>query len=39
MNKHTAEYLKKQPLWHDSDLMISVAAAFIVGFLIGMVIL
>ena len=38
MNKHTAEYLKKQPLWHDGDLIIGVLAAFIVGFLIGMVI-
>ena len=38
MNKHTAEYLKKQPLWHDGDLLLGVVMAFIVGFSIGWVI-
>ena len=38
MNKHTSEYLKNQPLWHDCDLLLGVIMAFMVGFFIGMVI-
>jgi hypothetical protein len=39
MNQHTKDYISRQPLWHDRDLLISMALAFIVGFLIGMVVL
>jgi hypothetical protein len=35
MNQHTKDYINRQPLWHDRDLLV----AFMVGFLIGMVIL
>lgn len=38
MNDHTDEYLKKQPLWHDCDLLLGVIISFTVGFFIGMVI-
>ena len=31
--EHTREYLKHQPLWHDSDL----AKAGLVGFVIGLI--
>jgi hypothetical protein len=40
MNYHTRKYLEKQPLWHDSDLVIAallggvLSAIMILGFLL-----
>ena len=38
--KHTQEWLKRQPLWHDKDLWIFFAfgslAGLMVGFLLGL---
>ena len=34
--KHTQEYLKSQPLWHDSDMFKAAAVGAVVGFLIGL---
>jgi hypothetical protein len=40
MNYHTRKYLKKQPLWHDRDLVIAalfggvLSAIMILGFLL-----
>jgi hypothetical protein len=33
--KHTQEWLKKQPLWHDADLFRFFVVGMLVGFLIG----
>jgi len=33
---HTQEYLKNQPIWHDSDLFKAAAVGAVVGFLIGL---
>lgn len=35
--KHTQDYLSKQPIWHDSDLLKFTAIAFTVGFILGAV--
>ena len=32
---HTQEYLKSQPIWHDSDLAKAFAAGIVVGLIIG----
>jgi ElaB/YqjD/DUF883 family membrane-anchored ribosome-binding protein len=34
--ENTKEYLKKQPIWHDSDLFKAAAVGAVVGFLIGL---
>jgi ElaB/YqjD/DUF883 family membrane-anchored ribosome-binding protein len=36
LDPHTKEYLKKQPIWHDSDLFKAAAIGAVVGFLIGL---
>jgi hypothetical protein len=36
--KHTQEYLKSQPLWHDRDLFKALAIGIAVGFVLGAVI-
>lgn len=36
--KHTQEWLKKQAVWHDSDMFKAVAFGAFVGFLIGLII-
>ncbi len=33
--KHTQEYLKAQPIWHDSDVAKFVSIALVVGFFFG----
>jgi hypothetical protein len=33
--EHTKEYLKKQPIWHDSDLAISLCIGFAIGTAVG----
>ena len=33
--KHTQEYLKSQPLWHDSDLYKALAIGLVIGFVLG----
>lgn len=33
---HTKEYLKHQPIWKDNEMYGAMAAAFIVGLLIGL---
>lgn len=32
---HTKEYLKNQPLWHDSDMFKAFAVGILVGLIIG----
>jgi hypothetical protein len=32
---HTKEYLKKQPVWHDRDVVKFVSIALVVGFFFG----
>jgi hypothetical protein len=36
--KHTQEWLKKQPLWHDKDLFYFLALGIGIGFLIGVLV-
>jgi hypothetical protein len=33
--EHTKEYLKAQPIWHDSDMFKAFAVGIIVGIIIG----
>jgi hypothetical protein len=35
LSKHTKEYLKTQPVWHDRDIAKFVSIALAVGFLFG----
>jgi hypothetical protein len=35
---HTKQYLKTQPLWHDSDMFKTFAVGIIVGTLLGLAI-
>ena len=34
----TREYLKKQPLWHDSDLIKAAVVGAVIGFILGLTI-
>jgi len=36
--KHTQEWLKKQAIWHDRDVVIFVSWALVIGFVIGWVV-
>ena len=36
--KHTQEWLKKQPVWHDADLFRFFAMGAFLGFLIGLIV-
>ena len=36
--QHTKEYLKKQPVWHDSDLFRFMFFGFVIGVLVGIII-
>ena len=33
--EHTKQYLKKQPIWHDCDLAISLGIGFAIGLVVG----
>jgi hypothetical protein len=33
---HTKQYLKNQPLWHDSDLVKAGLVGFIIGLILGL---
>ena len=33
--EHTKQYLKGQPLWHDTDLAIAVSIGIAFGFVLG----
>lgn len=35
--QHTKEYLKKQAIWHDSDMVKAFAFGVFFGFLIGLI--
>jgi uncharacterized protein involved in response to NO len=35
--KHTQEYLRAQPVWHDRDLFYAVTVGVVIGFLLGVV--
>jgi hypothetical protein len=37
LSPSTKEYLKNQPIWHDSDLFKFSTIAFLVGFILGKV--
>jgi hypothetical protein len=36
--KHTKEHLKRQPLWHDRDLIKAAVIGAIIGFVLGLTI-
>jgi hypothetical protein len=36
--KHTQEWLKKQPLWHDKDMIKILILGMLIGFLIGIIV-
>jgi len=35
---HTKEYLKRQPVWHDSDLIKAAIVGAVIGFILGLTI-
>ena len=35
--KHTKQYLKAQPLWHDIDLAKALGIGLVIGFIIGVI--
>jgi len=35
LSPHTKEYLKSQPIWHDSDLAKFAMIAFVAGVVVG----
>lgn len=35
---HTKEWLKKQPIWHDSDMLKSFCFGALIGLLIGLIV-
>jgi hypothetical protein len=37
LSLNTKEWLKSQPIWHDSDLYKITLAAFVVGFIVGFI--
>ena len=37
LSPNTKEWLKSQPIWHDSDLYKIALTAFIVGFIVGFI--
>jgi F0F1-type ATP synthase assembly protein I len=36
--QHTKELLKKQPLWHDRDLIKAAVVGAVIGFILGLTI-
>ncbi len=34
---HTKEWLKKQPVWHDSDMFKALAIGFAIGLVVGLI--
>jgi hypothetical protein len=36
--KHTQEWLKKQAIWHDADMVKAVMFGMVLGFLIGQIV-
>lgn len=36
--QHTKEYLKKQPVWYDSDLIKAALVGALIGFILGLTI-
>ena len=34
--EHTKAWLKKQPLWHDRDLLIAAGIGILIGFILGL---
>ena len=36
--QHTKEYLKKQPVWYDSDLIKAALVGGLIGFILGLTI-
>jgi hypothetical protein len=35
--EHTKEYLKKQPIWHDSDMWRAGIFGLVIGFILGVI--
>jgi hypothetical protein len=38
LNTQTITYLKKQPIWHDTDMIKAAAAAGVISFIVGIIV-
>ena len=38
LDSHTKTCLKKQPIWHDSDMLKAAAVAGVIGFVVGIIV-
>jgi len=38
LDTQTKTYLKKQPIWHDTDMIKSAAVAGAIGFIVGVIV-
>jgi hypothetical protein len=35
--EHTKQYLKSQPIWHDSDMLKAGLVGLVIGFILGVI--